>query len=184
MENGTGEQNSGFYRPDDAGGPDSSTPALPASDETVSWTASEFIAHHKGAGWYAGLGVAGGLACVLAYLLTQGDKISTAVIALAVVALGVFAARQPRVLDYAVNNQGIQIGTRFYPYGLFKSFSIIEEGGIDSIYLMPLKRFMPAISVYFDPEDGEKIVNVLASHLPHDDRQNDLVDRMMRKIRF
>lgn len=97
---------------------------------------------------------------------------------------GVFAARQPRVLAYQLDHSGIRIGDKFYPYSEFKSFSVLDEGPVSSILLLPLKRFMPGVSMYYPPEQEEKIVTVIANYLPHEEREPDPLDRLMRKMRF
>jgi hypothetical protein len=49
---------------------------------------------------------------------------------------------------------------------------------------MPLKRFMPPLSMYFDPTDEDHIVKVLTSHLPMQDHHHDPIEKLMRMIRF
>jgi hypothetical protein len=98
--------------------------------------------------------------------------------------LGVVAGRKPRVMDYKLDNGGLTIGETFHPYGEFRSFAIMEDGAFLSITFLPLKRFMPPVSVYYSPEDQEKITDVLSHHLPMEMRQRDAVDRFSRRIRF
>lgn len=157
-------------------------PALDGS-EAVSWTASEFIAHQKNAGWYLMVILCGVAVAALIFLLTK-DKISAGIIvAVAVTAAGL-GARKPRVLSYRVDSRGITIGNKSYHYDLFKSFAVIDEEAVTSIYLVPQKRFMPAITIYFEPKDEERIINVLGAYLPEEHQQLDLIDKLMRKIRF
>lgn len=159
-------------------------PAKPSTtDDGVHWTASEFIAHTKTAGWYMLLVVAALLLAGFVFIVTK-DKISAVMIVIVAVIFAVFAARKPRELNYQVDGSGVQIGPKAYPYGAFRSFSIVEEGAIESIWLMPLKRFMPILTIYFDPKDGQKIVDVLAQFLPVENRQMDPIDRLMHRLRF
>lgn len=157
--------------------------AQPTDDDGIAWTASEYVANHKTTGWFVVLGVAATAFAGAIYLLTS-DIISSGVILLVAVIFGVLAARQPRVLEYAVDQNGIHIGNKSYPYGEFKSFSIMQEEGIRSIWLMPLRRFMPGISVYYSPDDEAKIIDALADYLPVENREHDLMDRLMHHIRF
>jgi hypothetical protein len=99
-------------------------------------------------------------------------------------AFGALAARKPRELTYSLDDHGLQVGDKFYPYMDFRSFSVMEEGAIHSITLMPLRRLMPLLTIYYDPADEDKIVNALADMLPHEDRQHDMVERLMRRLRF
>lgn len=157
---------------------------LPQTLQPVEWTASEYIAHHKTPGWFVllGLGVAG--LSALVYLVTGGDKVSATVIAVAGIIFGVFGARRPRVLAYQVSSAGVQIGEKLYSYGELKSFALLDEGAMNSILLLPLKRLMPSISIYYAPEDEAKILEVLSACLPVEQRQQDPLERLMHRLRF
>lgn len=154
----------------------------PATPE-VNWTASEYIAHDKGTGWFMGLAAAAGLATVLVYLMTQ-DIVTVVVVLVVAIVFGAFALRQPRVLSYKIDHLGITIAEKHYPYASFRSFAVQEEGAIDSILLIPLKRFMPGLSIYFPPEQEDQIVGTLGNYLPHEERPPDAIDRLMRRVRF
>lgn len=168
--------------------PPADAPPEPQTDpdvsDAISWTASEYIAHHKSGGWYLLLVIAGALAAAGAYFLTGGDIVSVTVIVLVVIVFGAYGARKPRQQQYAISHDGITIGPKTYSFHQFKSFSIIDEDAFSSITFMPLQRFMPAISIYYDPQDEDRIVEVLSAYLPFEDRGHDPIERFMRKIRF
>ncbi len=161
--------------------------AVPAttstSTQSVNWSASEYIDHQKATSWYLGLIVVTVLACGLIFWLTH-DLITLVVIAIAAALFGVAGARKPRTLEYELNNRGVQIGAKFYDYAGFKSFTVLEEGAINSIQLLPLKRFMPPISLYCPPEQEDAVVGLIGSYLPHEERSSDPIDSLMRKVRF
>lgn len=157
--------------------------AVDSDTGLVNWSASEFVAYKKTAGWYfmilLGLvGISG-----LIYVLT-GDVISTvSTILIGALFLG-FASRQPRVLNYQISTKGITVGDRNYAFNTIKSFAVIDEGNLHSIMLIPVQRFMPSVSIYFDPQDEDHIVETLGDFLPHEDRKQDPIDRLMHRIRF
>ena len=93
-------------------------------------------------------------------------------------------ARKPRELEYNVDDGGLTIGGKHYPYNLFRAFTIAEEDHFHSIDFMPLKRFMPVISIYYDPADEDQIAEVLSAHLPLETHKHDPVEKLMRRIRF
>lgn len=149
----------------------------------VSWTASEFIAHEKGVGWYLALVLATAMLATLIYLLTK-DKISSGVVILAAIIFGAYAARKPRTLEYRLDDSGLTIAGKFYDYSQFRSFVVIQEGAFPSITFMPLKRFMPSLTVYYSPQDEQKITDLLADQLPIENRGHDPLDRFLHRIRF
>jgi hypothetical protein len=155
---------------------------LPPEDE-ITWTASEFIAHEKSGTWYLKLAGAAVLIAVAVLLLTK-DKISAIVVLVGAFLFGVVAARQPRELQYRLDQAGVSIGQRYFPYEEFRSFSVVPEGAFSSIVFMPLKRFATTTTIYFAPDDEERIVQLLTDRLPLEEGRHDPLDRFMRRIRF
>ena len=153
------------------------------AEPAVSWTASEFIEHSKTAVWYVVFGFVAAVIITAIYFVTR-DILSIISLSIMAIVFMVLAARKPRTLQYRLSDKGIQAGEKFYGMNQFKSFSVIQEGPIRSISLLPLKRFMPSFTIYFSPEDEDKIVNFLSQHLAYEERKQDPVDRLMRSIRF
>lgn len=149
----------------------------------ITWTASEYVAHEKSAGWYGMLVLAAIALAAIIFLLTK-DKISTGVVLVAALALGFYAARKPRELQYTLNAQGLTISDKYFPFDAFRSFAVMDEGHFSSIVFVPLKRFGQLTTIYFDPADEERIVNLLSARLPIEARQHDVVDKFMKRIRF
>lgn len=150
----------------------------------ISWTASEYIAHQKSAAWYMALAIGTLLLLIPVYFITNGDIVSLIAIAFVVIVFAVYAGKKPRELEYSVHANGVTIGAKTYAYHQFKTFSVIDEGAFSSIVFLPMSRFMPAISLYYDPQDEEAIIETLSNYLPMDTQKRDLVDNLMRKIRF
>ncbi|MBW3568759.1 hypothetical protein KY385_01370 [Candidatus Parcubacteria bacterium] len=151
--------------------------------ESVNWTASEFVSNHKDAKWHAGYLTVLIIALILIYAFTR-DVISVVVISIMGILLLVLANHKPRQLPYEVNNKGIGIGNKFHTYEQFKSFSLSTEEAVGCINFMPLHRFTPEISIYFPPDEGDKILDIISRHIPNDQTQEKKVDRMFKKIRF
>ncbi len=168
--------------------PEAVTPYSVASprsgpEGTITWTASEFIMHAKTPGWY---GILAGIAISSAFviwLLTK-DVISAVFILIAAGVFGMLAARRPRDLTYALDDHGLTIGRKQFTYRAFRSFSVIREGAFSSIVFVPMKRFSPLTTIYYDPNDEPKIVALLSDRLPLEDRKPDPIDRLMWRIRF
>ena len=157
--------------------------ADPLPPEGLRWTASEFVAHEKSPAWYGLLALGGVASGILIYFITK-DKITTGIILFAALALGIFAGRKPRVQEYGVSHAGLRVGQKNYAFYDFKSFSVAEEGAIITIVFLPLKRFMPALTIYVAPDVEDKVVDFLADILPIEKHRQDMVDSFMKRIRF
>lgn len=152
-------------------------------DEPVTWTASEFIAHHKPVSWYAMLVFGVVTLCTLIYLVTN-DIISVVAITIVIILYLIISKAKPQQRTYIVDHQGISIDSKFHPYHDFKSFTVAQDGAVGRIDFFPLKRLMPEVSVFFAPQDGSKIFDVLASNLPNEQRAERKGDRLMKKLHF
>ncbi len=161
-------------------------PAIePTEDrQPISWTASEYVAHEKGTGWYVGLAIVTAMVCGAVWLISSGDVFSVGVIVIVAILFGVLAGKHPRELPFCLDDQGLSIANKLYPYSIFKSFAVHDDGALSSINLMPLKRFMPDLSIYLPPDQKTKILDALSEHLPHDQRAEHIVDRLMKRARF
>jgi len=151
--------------------------------DAVQWSASEYVANDKTPGWFLTLGLGAIALAIIIYFMTT-DIMSVIVIMSLAIIVGVFAARQPHVLEYALDARGIHMGHKFYPYGVFKSFSIVKDGGLSHIVLSPLKRFMPPLTVHYPPNDEDRIMDVLSDYLPYEEQKRDLVESITRRVRF
>ncbi|HUC88228.1 MAG TPA: hypothetical protein VMR95_03705 [Candidatus Binatia bacterium] len=173
-----------FQAAEDSIGPVNAQSSTKSSQkDSISWTASEFVEHKKSSSWYLGLIIAGAAFASLIFFTTH-DKISTGIVILVVIVMGIVATRKPRTMEYTLDDAGLTVGSKFYGYENFKSFSVVDEGAISSIYLLPLKRFMPAVSIYYDNKDEDKIVGTFSERLPLEHHKLDPVDNFMNRIRF
>ena len=173
------------FKPEDTPSQAPGAPLAPNKDISVSWTAKEFLEHHKSLQWFVGVAVCAVVLAGVAFLVTAGDDMIPPIIVLIVAASFAFmASRKPRTLEYEIDDTGLRIGTRVYPYEGFKSFAVMEESGVRSIWLLPLKRFMPIIQIYYQPEDEQKILDAMSIMLPIEAHQPDAVDRLMSRIHF
>ncbi len=178
----------GQYNPQDSSAPTaystSDQSAMPQEpDREVTWTALEFIAHHKDIRWYA---IVIGITLVLAAIvrLLTRDNISTVMVLIVGIFFCVAAARKPRMLTYTLNEDGLLIGGRFMPYTDFRSFTVFTDGRYSNIELIPMKRFMPLTSIYCSPESEDDVVDMLADFIPYEDRTHSFIDWLAHLIRF
>jgi hypothetical protein len=148
----------------------------------VDWEASEYIHHHKNPLWFVGLAAVAVLVFGVSVFLQAWTF--AALVVVMVAAIVFFAVRPPRSLHYKLSAKGLQIDEHFYGFGDFRSFGVVQDGGLFSIVLLPVKRFMPALTVYFEQQDGERIVDILGAHLPMEQMKQDSIDRWMRNLRF
>lgn len=156
---------------------------IDGDEESIRWTASEFVAHHKTPVWFIVLTLVTIALVGLVFFLTH-DIFSSAIIGIGAIGFGIYAGRTPKEVEYGLTPSGLSIGNRYYQLADFRSFSVISDGAFRSVMLNPLKRFGINITVYYDPEDEDIILDILSASLPHEERNPDPLDQLMRRIRF
>jgi len=152
-------------------------------DETFSWDPPTNAGHEKTAKWYILLAVGAIVLAVAIYAISR-DVIATAVVGIVAVAVGVFASLKPRAVSYSVGPDGIAVGEKHFSYSAFKSFSVMQEAAEPYIQLMPQKRFMVPVTLYFSAADADKIANLIGEFLPYEHKEIDFIDRLSSRLHF
>jgi len=153
------------------------------SEGSISWTASEFVAHEKNAKWYFSLAILAIVVAALVWFLTK-DMLSSITIIVVALVLGLAAGKKPRIIDYRIDSEGLHVASRNYSFDQFRSFAIVREGVFSSLVFIPLKRFSLLITAYYDPSDESKIIDLLSSRIPIEEKKRDWLETLMWKIRY
>lgn len=160
--------------------PQEDTPTNPP----ITWSAQEYIHLDKGPGWFILFAIVVLSLIALDVFFLKSWTLSVLVVVMAVAVI-VYIRRPPRTLTYALSPaQGLYIGEQLYPFDQFKSFGLVKDGEHDSIMLIPRKRFSPGVTVFFPPEAGERIFDILGQQLPMETLKLDVVDIIVRKLRL
>lgn len=150
--------------------------------EPINWEASEGIHHERDGLWFAGFGAV--VLTLLGISIWSQKWTFTALIVVMAIALIVYIRRAPRILRYSLSDNGLHVGEQLYMFDNFRSFGVIEDGGLFSIVLTPTKRFGQSLTIYFSENDGEQIVDILGTHLPMENLRPDTMDTLLRRLRL
>lgn len=150
--------------------------------EVVSWQAIEYLQHDKSPLWYLGFGAVV-IALIALSVFFQAWTFLALIIVMAV-ALVVYSHRPPRMLNYVWSVKGLYINDQLHPAGEFKSFGVVQDHDHHQLMLIPVKRFRPALAVYFPAEIGEQLVDAVGAYLPMQELHLDSFDKIVRKLRI
>src|SRR3989338_7020404 len=136
-------------------------------ENRLQWSALEYEEKERSRDWFWALGVivvASSLSAVI-----YCNYFFAALIVLSGLLLGFFAIKKPDVVSYELNNKGLKIRTRLFPYKNIKSFFVQthkhEQGEIKPILFIKSERmFMPIISVPIDVALAGRIRNIFLSY--------------------
>ena len=149
----------------------------------LNWRAAESFSTSKNFQWYLILTI-GTIAFATAIYFFTGDKITTSVILIGGILIGIYGAKKPKVFQYQLTENGLNINGRYYRFDSFRSFSVVSHGGAHSIVLTPMKRFIPYLYMYYGSDVEEKLTTTLSNALPRQTSHNDLIDKVLRNIGF
>ena len=147
------------------------------------WSAPNSYSSSKSFNWYLVLIVATLALTAAVYFITK-DKITTTVILVSGLLVGVYGAKKPKNVSYQLTRDGFAVNGRHYKFGEFRSYTIVSHGNNRSAILTPLKRFVPYMYINFASDMEQEISNSLADVLPQDISHKDTLDNVLRKIGF
>ncbi|NTU69653.1 hypothetical protein HGB13_02385 [bacterium] len=157
-------------------------PAL-EDNAIYSWDAPEFLYHEKSALWHVFVYTSIAALTLLMVFLKQWFSIP--VFLLIGVLVFQYAEVKPKHISVTITNLGIVVGDKFFPFSEIKSFWVLYNPPLKQLNFELTKRFSPVISVLIEGTDPVIIKDLLAPHIIEDDtRTEDLVDRVIRFIRF
>lgn len=153
-------------------------------DPPVSWVAKEHIHPDKGVWWFVAFSfIVLSLIAVDVFFL-QSWTFSVLVVVMAV-SIMVYVQRPPRDISYTLSpKEGLYSNEKLYPFDDFVSFGIVQDPDEQFIMLVPRRRFSPGVSVYFNDEEAERIVDILGHQLPMEEIKLDPIDILVRKLRL
>lgn len=155
-----------------------------SNNPPLTWTAAEFVHLSKGVWWFVAFWFIV-VALIALDLFVLRSYTFTALVVVMAVATILYARRPPRELSYSLSiDKGLYVADKLYPYDEFKAFGVVRDGEHTSIFLLPIKRFSPGVSVYFPEQLGEQIVNILGTNLPMQDIRLDILDQLIRRLRL
>ena len=153
-------------------------------DKTLlNWQAAESFSLNKNFQWYLILTIGTIAFATIIFYFTR-DKITTGVILIGGLLIGIYGAKKPRIFSYQLTNNGFSVNGKNYQFGSFRSFSVVSYSGAHSIVLTPMKRFMPYMYIYCGDDVEQKLTDALTNVLPRQTSHNDLIDRVLRNIGF
>ena len=165
--------NPGFYKPEE--------PAVPV--EVIEWDAAEYASHDKELTWY-GVMVLGSIIIAAVVYLFNRDIFTSIIVLFALIGIVYASGRKTRNLHYSLDSGGIQVDNKYYAFHDFRNFSVSEEGATNGIILIPLKRFVPAINIFVPAELEDRVVGKIAQILPMEQHKVDVIEKMMRRLKF
>jgi len=158
----------------------------------LEWTALEYEEKERTRDWYWALGVIVVTSSLAALIF--GNYFFAALIILSGILLGFFAVKKPDLVSYELNEKGLRVRTRVYPYENIQSFWVQTSRERETpdgkplrptLFIKSERVFMPIISVPIDDAWAEDIHSImLAQDIPEEEMREHLSEKIMESLGF
>ncbi len=158
------------------------------SGEKLIWSALEYEEKDRSRDWFWALGVIV-ITSSLASVIFE-NYFFAVLLVLSGVLLGFFAIKEPDIVTYELNQKGLKIRDRLYPYENIKSFWI-QLGTEKEISLKPIffihseRVFMPVLSIPINETLAPDIhARMLARNIPEVEMKEHASEKIMEMLGF
>jgi len=127
-------------------------------EEKLEWSALEYEEKSRSNDWFWALGIiviAGSIASII-----FANYFFAALLIISGVLLGFFAIKKPETVPYELNNKGLKIKSRLYPYEKMKAF-YVETENKPLLFIKSQRFFMPILSMPIEPRLANSIHNIM-----------------------
>jgi len=149
----------------------------------LEWQAPEFQKYEKGPLWFIIVGLIG--LGIFAIALLMKNFIFAIMIIFAVFAIFVYAVKNPGLVTFTLDGNGLTIGEKKYSYDGLKSFWIFfEPPEIKELALNSKKWSTPLIRIPLGEQDPVAIRQALLKFIPEEKIEESIIDSLARTFKF
>ena len=135
------------------------------SSDKLNWSALEYEERERSKDWFWALGIIIVTSSIAAIIFN--DYFFAVLLILSGLLLGFFAIKKPDTIYYEMNDKGLRIGNRLYPYENMKSFWVQIDQSKQNVkpllFIHSERVFMPIITIPIVETMAEEIHFMLVS---------------------
>ena len=149
----------------------------------IQWQAPEFEKYEKGPLWFIILGAIALI--VFTVSLLAKNFIFSFLIVLIVFAVFIYALKEPRIIKFIINGEGLYINEKLIPYQDLDSFWIFyQPPKIKELSIKSKKWSSSLIKIPLAEQDLVAIRRALIKFIPEKKQEESLVDNLTKSLRF
>ncbi len=149
----------------------------------LEWTALEYEEKERGNDWFWALGVIVVASSVTSFIYS--NYFFGLLLIIAGILLVIFAVKKPDLVFYELNEKGLKIRNRLFPYENIKSFWIKRENEKPMLFIKSERLFMPIISMPINPNHMEEIKNaMLSKNVLEEEMKGHVSEKIMDSLGF
>lgn len=156
-----------------------------SSSPTLAWSAYEHEHRERSPEWFWTVGIIAVAAALAALIL--GNALFGVLIIISAFLLALFAAKQPDLVSFEINDKGIRIDKTLYPYRTLDSFSVThqdeENHPAPKLLVQSQKALMPLLVIPLtDDIDTEALHDYLLQFMKEEEHREPISQRLLELI--
>jgi hypothetical protein len=159
------------------------------TNEKINWSALEYEDKERSKDWFWALGIIMATSVIAAIIFN--NYFFAGLLVFSGFFLGFFAIKKPEMIYYELNNAGLQIRHRLYPYEKIKSFWVQTDLSDGKVEIKPLlfihsqRIFMPIITIPITENMAEEIHSfLLAQNIAEVEMKEHPSEKIMEALGF
>jgi len=144
------------------------------------WEGYEHIHQKKTTEWYTAVSIIT-IACALSALLFSNVLLSLLIV-IASVSIMIHASQKPKHIEFMLNQRGVHVSDKLFPYGSLESFSIADDSAHTKLIIKSEKLLMPFIIIPIDPDDGDTIRQFLLRFISEEKLEEPFTEQIMEYL--
>ncbi len=153
------------------------------SENKLEWLALEYEEKERGNDWFWALGVI--IVAGSATSFIYSNFFFGLLIIVGGILLGAFAVKKPDLVFYELNEKGLKIKSRLYPYENIKSFWVKKGGEKPTLFIRSERAFMPIISMPIEQNLTDKIKDrMISKNIPEEEMKEHVSEKIMDSLGF
>ena len=150
--------------------------------EQVTWTASEFEKHDKPVSWFIALWII--VAALVAVSVLTKSLFMGILVVVAGAVVNLFAVKEPREIEFSLNDKFLKIAGKSHSLESFTSFWIFEEENYNMLSLISKKSFHPYTKIIMPKEYSSEAKLLLRASIEEEEQEESLMDVLTDWLRF
>lgn len=149
------------------------------------WEEKEYNHTPKTQDWYWGVAVV--VVSLSALCFIFGNYLLGFVLIIGFFALALLASKDPAIIRFEINNNGIVIGQTMHAYSSMSSFCVIDkshEGGRSKLLVESKKAFAPLISIPIDKLNPQIVRDFMLDHIKEKERDESVTEKIFDFLGF
>lgn len=152
-------------------------------NKKIEWSALEYEEKERGNDWFWALGVIVVAGSITSFIYS--NYFFGLLLIIGGILLGAFAVKKPDLVFYELNEKGLQIKNRLYPFENIKAFWIKRDEEKSTLFIKSERLFMPIISMPIKENIAEEIKKMmLSNNVLEEEMREHISEKIMDSLGF